>query len=89
VVVDTEVDVRYAMSGDARLAFRVLVGGPHAIVFVPGWVSNQDLDYLETPTVLGAFYERLSSFVANHYQPRDIARGSRRRKRRSSLAGPS
>jgi class 3 adenylate cyclase len=61
--VDTEVDVRYAMSGDARLAFRVRAGGPHAIVMVPGWVSNQDLDYLESPSVLGVFYERLSSFA--------------------------
>ena len=64
MVVGTEADVRYATSGDARLAFRVRAGGrPHAIVMVAGWVSNQDLDYPESPPVLGVFFERLSSFA--------------------------
>src|SRR5690606_38857915 len=40
VVVGTEVDVQYAISGDARLAFRVRAGGPHVIVRVPAWISN-------------------------------------------------
>jgi class 3 adenylate cyclase len=63
VVVDTEVDVRYAISGDARLAFSVRPGGPHAIVRVPGWVSNQDLDHLQSTQPLVAVFERLSSFA--------------------------
>jgi class 3 adenylate cyclase len=63
VVVDTEVDVRYVMSGDARLAFRVHQGGPHPIVMVPNWATNQDLDFLESERVHGLFYERLSSFA--------------------------
>jgi class 3 adenylate cyclase len=60
VVVHTEVDVRYAMSGDARLAFRVCQGGPHPIVIVPAWATNQDLDF---PEYERPFFERLSSFA--------------------------
>jgi class 3 adenylate cyclase len=63
VVVDTEVDVRYAMSGDARLAFSIHAGGPHVIVWVPGWVSNQDLDHLKSQPVRSQLFERLSSFA--------------------------
>jgi class 3 adenylate cyclase/pimeloyl-ACP methyl ester carboxylesterase len=64
VVVDPEVDVRYAMSGDARLAFRVRGSGPHPIVMVPNWVSNQDLNFLESERVHGGvFLERLVSFA--------------------------
>jgi len=62
VVVGTEVDVQYAISGDARLAFGVRAGGPHVIVGVPSWVSNQDLERLESH-VYGLLPERLSSFA--------------------------
>jgi class 3 adenylate cyclase len=62
VAVDTEDDVHYAISGDARLAFRVRAGGPHVIVRVPAWVSNQDLESLES-RVRGLLAERLSSFA--------------------------
>jgi class 3 adenylate cyclase len=62
VVVDTEVDVQYAMSGDARLAFTVRAGGPHLIMRVPSWVSNQDLESLESH-VYGLLPARLSSFA--------------------------
>ena len=55
--VDAEVDVRYATIGDARLAFRVFAGGPHDIVWVPSWISNQDFADLESR------FERLSSFA--------------------------
>jgi class 3 adenylate cyclase len=55
-----EVDVCYAMSGDARLAYTVRGDGPHEIVFVPDWVSNQDV---EDPSELGLFWERLGSFA--------------------------
>jgi len=64
VAVGTEVDVRYAISGDARLAFRVRVGGPHVIVMVPTWVSNQDLENLDSRSVRTLLHERLSSFAA-------------------------
>jgi class 3 adenylate cyclase len=55
-----EVDVRYAMSGDARLAYTVRGHGPHEIVFVPDWVSNQDV---EDPSEFGLFWDRLGSFA--------------------------
>jgi class 3 adenylate cyclase len=59
VAVDAEVDVRYAISGDARLAFRVFSGGPHDIVWVPAWISNQDLADPQSQRP----FERLSSFA--------------------------
>jgi pimeloyl-ACP methyl ester carboxylesterase len=63
VAVDTGVDVGYAISGDARLAFRVRAGGPHVIMWVPAWTSNQDLEDLAPQRVPGLFFERLSSFA--------------------------
>jgi class 3 adenylate cyclase len=63
VAVDTEVDVGYAISGDARLAFRVRAGGPHVIMVVPGWMSLQDLEDLAPQPVTGPLFERLSSFA--------------------------
>jgi class 3 adenylate cyclase/pimeloyl-ACP methyl ester carboxylesterase len=64
VVVGTEADVRYAMSGDARLALRVRPGGPHAIVWVGEWATNQDLDLLlESEPLQSVFFDRLSSFA--------------------------
>jgi pimeloyl-ACP methyl ester carboxylesterase len=56
-------DVRYAMIGDVRLAFRVRGGGQHAIVVVPGWGTNQDLDLVEPERMLGTTFERLFSFA--------------------------
>src|SRR5262249_12669650 len=55
-----DVDVSYAISGDARLAYTGRGDGPHEIVFVPDWVSNQDV---EDPTELGLVFERLGSFA--------------------------
>jgi class 3 adenylate cyclase len=65
VAVGTEVDVGYAMRGDARLAFRVRAGGPHVIVWVPGWLSGQDLEDPGTSSLLGPLFERLSSFATS------------------------
>ena len=62
VVVGTEADVQYAISGDARLAFKVRAGGPHVIVRVSAWVSNQDLEILESQD-RGLLHQRLSSFA--------------------------
>src|SRR5262249_8215640 len=59
--VDVEdVDVHYAMSGDARLAYTVRGRGPHEIVFVPAWLSNQDV--APTPAY-GALWEHVSTFA--------------------------
>jgi class 3 adenylate cyclase len=63
VAVDAEVDVRYAISGDARLAFRMLAGGPHDIVWVPSWISNQDLADHDSQHLRALLYERLASFA--------------------------
>jgi class 3 adenylate cyclase len=63
VAVDTGVDVGYAISGDARLAFRVRAGGPHVIVMVPAWFSLQDLEDLAPQPLHRLFFERLSSFA--------------------------
>jgi pimeloyl-ACP methyl ester carboxylesterase len=63
-----EVDVRYAISGDARLAFTVRGDGPHEVVFVPAWLSNQDV--APTPAY-GLFWEHLSTFATVvTYDPR-------------------
>jgi class 3 adenylate cyclase/pimeloyl-ACP methyl ester carboxylesterase len=64
VAVDAEVDVGYAISGDARLAFRVRAGGPHLMVWVSG-LSNQDLEDLAPQPVRGPLFERLSSFATS------------------------
>jgi class 3 adenylate cyclase/pimeloyl-ACP methyl ester carboxylesterase len=64
VAVDAEVDVGYAMSGDARLAFRVRAGGPHPIVWVPKWSAMQDLETPAPPQrVSGPWFARLLSFA--------------------------
>ena len=55
-----EGDVRYARSGDARLAFRAHGRGPHAVVNVPVGTSNQDF---QAPPGTGMFWERLQSFA--------------------------
>jgi class 3 adenylate cyclase len=61
VAVDAEVDVRYAISGDARLAFKVFAGGPHDIVRVPSWISNQD--FADRDSRRSLLFERLTSFA--------------------------
>jgi class 3 adenylate cyclase len=63
VVVDAEPDVRYAISGDARLAFKVTAGGPHVIVWVGEFATNQDLDFLEAEILQSVFFDRLSPFA--------------------------
>jgi class 3 adenylate cyclase len=55
-----EGDVRYASSGDARLAYRVHGRGPHAVVNVPVGVSNQDF---QAPAGTGMFWARVHSFA--------------------------
>jgi pimeloyl-ACP methyl ester carboxylesterase len=54
------VEVRYAPSGDAHLAYTVRGDGPFEIVFVPDWVSNQDVD---DPADIGLFWDRLALFA--------------------------
>jgi class 3 adenylate cyclase len=63
--VDAELDVRYAISGDARLAFRVFAGGPHEIVWVPSWITNQDLASPDSQPLRALLFERLASFATS------------------------
>ena len=57
---NSEGEVRYALSGDARLAFRVRGTGQRGIVDVATWLSNQDF---QAPAGTGTFWERLHSFA--------------------------
>jgi hypothetical protein len=59
VVAGTEVGVRYAIGGDARLAFKVFAGGLDDIVSVSSWITNQD--FVGPGDVL---IERLMSFAS-------------------------
>jgi class 3 adenylate cyclase len=52
--------IRYAKSGDVSIAYQVTGTGPFDLVFVPGFVSNLDLQ-LEHPG-WAHFFSRLSSF---------------------------
>jgi pimeloyl-ACP methyl ester carboxylesterase len=51
---------RYAKSGDVNIAYQVVGEGPLDLVYVPGWVSNLDLNW-EQPAY-ARFLERLASF---------------------------
>ncbi len=53
-------DVRYATSGDLRVAYQEFGDGEHELVFVPGFISNLD-DTWEQPT-LDPILRRLGSF---------------------------
>ena len=52
--------IRYAKSGDVSIAYQVTGTGPFDLVFVPGFVSNLDLQ-LEHPG-WSIFFSRLSNF---------------------------
>ena len=53
-------ETRYAKSGDVRIAYQVVGGGPLDLVFVPGFVSNIDL-FWEMPE-WAHFFSRLAAF---------------------------
>jgi class 3 adenylate cyclase/pimeloyl-ACP methyl ester carboxylesterase len=57
--VDDDLDVHYAYSGDARLAYTVAGSGRHEIAVVPAWATNQDV----RPPLHAEFWERLASFA--------------------------
>jgi class 3 adenylate cyclase len=58
--VDDGGDLRYAMSGSTRLAFKIGGHGPHEVVWVASWLSNLDAD---PPSGAPSFTGRLSSFA--------------------------
>ena len=53
-------ETRYAKSGDVNIAYQVVGDGPFDLVYVPGWVSNVELQW-EKPKP-ARFLERLASF---------------------------
>jgi class 3 adenylate cyclase len=53
-------ETQYARSGDVNIAYRVAGEGPFDLVFVPGFVSNVELDWAD-PQRAG-FLSRLASF---------------------------
>ena len=54
-------DIRYVDSGGHSIAYTVLGDGPPDIVFVPGLISNLELD--ATDPDISAFFGRLASFA--------------------------
>ena len=53
-------ETRYAKSGDVNIAYQVVGDGPFDLVYVPGWVSNVELQW-EKPKP-ARLLERLASF---------------------------
>jgi pimeloyl-ACP methyl ester carboxylesterase len=53
-------ETRYAKSGDVNIAYQVVGEGPRDLIYVPGWISNVELNWDEP--ALAHVLERLSSF---------------------------
>ena len=53
-------ETRYAKSGDLNIAYQVVGDGPVDLVYVPGWISNVELNW-EEPS-LAYVLERLAGF---------------------------
>jgi pimeloyl-ACP methyl ester carboxylesterase len=56
----TRPETRYAKSGDVNIAYQVVGDGPVDLIYVPGWISNVELNWEEPP--LAHILERLASF---------------------------
>jgi len=53
-------ETRFAKSGEAHIAYQVVGAGPPDLVYVPGWVSNVELNWGEPS--YSRFLTRLSTF---------------------------
>jgi pimeloyl-ACP methyl ester carboxylesterase len=53
-------ETRYARSDDVNIAYTVTGTGPFDVIFVPGFVSNVELDWGDS--LRAAFLSRLASF---------------------------
>ena len=53
-------ETRYAKSGDLNIAYQVVGDGPLDLIYVPGWISNVELNWDEP--ALAHVLERLASF---------------------------
>jgi pimeloyl-ACP methyl ester carboxylesterase len=56
----TRPETRYAKSGDLNIAYQVVGDGPIDLIYVPGWISNVELNW-EEPAHAHVL-ERLASF---------------------------
>jgi pimeloyl-ACP methyl ester carboxylesterase len=56
----TRPETRYAKSGDLNIAYQVVGEGPLDLIYVPGWISNVELNWEEPG--LAHVLERLASF---------------------------
>jgi pimeloyl-ACP methyl ester carboxylesterase len=56
----TRPETRYAKSGDLNIAYQVVGEGPRDLIYVPGWISNVELNWEEP--ALAHLLERLASF---------------------------
>ncbi|HKB20107.1 MAG TPA: adenylate/guanylate cyclase domain-containing protein [Gaiellaceae bacterium] len=56
----TRPETRYAKSGDLNIAYQVVGEGPLDLIYVPGWISNVELNWDEP--ALAHVLERLASF---------------------------
>jgi pimeloyl-ACP methyl ester carboxylesterase len=54
-------ETRFAVSGDAHIAYQVVGAGPRDLVYVPGWVSNVALSWDEP--LYARFLTRLTTFT--------------------------
>jgi pimeloyl-ACP methyl ester carboxylesterase len=54
-------ETRFAKSGEAHIAYQVVGDGPRDLVYVPGWVSNVELNWAEPS--YARFLSRLASFA--------------------------
>jgi pimeloyl-ACP methyl ester carboxylesterase len=54
-------ETRYARSGDAHIAYQVVGTGPRDLVYVPGWLSNVELNWEEP--AYARFLTRIGSFA--------------------------
>jgi class 3 adenylate cyclase/pimeloyl-ACP methyl ester carboxylesterase len=54
-------EVRYAQSGELSIAYSVFGDGPIDVVFVPGFISHQELAW-DSPLIQG-IYQRLGAFA--------------------------
>jgi pimeloyl-ACP methyl ester carboxylesterase len=56
----TRPETRYAKSGDLNIAYQVVGEGQRDLIYVPGWISNVELNWEEP--ALAHLLERLASF---------------------------
>src|SRR5215216_5611282 len=56
----TRPETRYAKSGGLNIAYQVVGDGPLDLIYVPGWISNVELNWEEP--ALAHVLERLASF---------------------------